>query len=173
MTPSTNPAAEAVKPKRSEHERMRRREQKKRARLRNPGKEAERHRIYRHDNAEKVQAYAIAKREADPELYRAHNLKSYLKRKAFPKSPARVECHRRASRRREIRRCKDQVALDLRVIARADAVVPRNLSRFTRGSIIALIASRIFSGHLPMRLTKAHGAAATAEVLGTQERSNG
>lgn len=146
---------------------------RRRTKERDAAKEAERHRIYRHDNAEKVHAYAIAKRETDPELYRAHNLKSYLKRKPFPKSPARVECHRRASRRREIRRCKDQAALDLRVIARADAVVPHDLSRFTRASVIALIAARIFTGHLPMRLTKAHGEAVTAEVLGTQERSNG
>lgn len=146
---------------------------RQRTKARDAAKEAERHRIYRHDNAEKVRAYAIAKREADPELYRAHNLKSYLKLKPLPKTPARAECHRRASRRREIRRCKDQDALDLRVIARADAIVQRDLSRFTRASIIALIVARIFTGHLPMRLTKAHGVAATAEVLGTQERCNG
>lgn len=162
---------------RTESQRVRQREYMREYRLRNKerdaAKEIERRRTYRHDNAERVNAMQADRRASNPDRYYGHNLKSYIKRKVRPKTPARVDCKARSSRRREIKRCKDQDALDLRVIARADAVVPRDLSRFTRASVIALIVARIFTGHLPMRLTKAHGEAATAEVLGQQERSHG
>lgn len=156
----------------AEHHKEYMRVYRQRTKKRDAGKEAERHRIYRHDNPEKVKAYAEGPRVADPERYYRHNLKSYLKRKPLPKSEARAECHRRASRRREIRRSKDPAALEARVAARAQAIVPVDLAPFTRASVIALIVSRIFSGHLPMRLTKSHADAAIEEVLGTQEQAN-
>lgn len=133
-----------------------------------PEKDAERCRRYRHDNHERVTELQRARRDANPDRYYLKNLKSYLKRKLLPKTEAVKECQRRHSRRREIKRCKDQVALDIRIIDRADAIVPAGLSRFTRASIIAVIAARVLTGHLPMRLTKAHGLAVTAEIIGKE-----
>lgn len=139
---------------------------RQRTKERDREKEAERHRIYRHDNPEKVKAYSAGPRKADPERYYLHNLKADLNRKPFPTSKARVEANRRALRRRGIRRSKNPAALEARVAARALALVPSDLAPFTRACVIALIISRIFSGHLPMKPTREQASAALADVLG-------
>lgn len=86
---------------------------------------------------------------------RAAQLKAWKQATGYKTPPknrteARVASERRKTRRRYIARAKDRQALDCRIAANIESVVPRTLPTEARTAVIAAMAEAIYTGELPI-----------------------
>ena len=150
---------------RTEEQRRKTREYKKRWRRENPEKYLEERRRYRRKTSEKRAFDRMLYRRANGEPLAKERLAAWAaanpeKAKAAAKRRRQSDKGKRKqairSRKKHISTCKDQAALKRRIVANVDAAIPKNINAELRGELRAMLVEAVYAGKLPIRIKSEH-----------------
>lgn len=126
----------------NEEQKAKNREAQRRYRAAHPELVAYKNFIYRQENRERIYETEKKWRAKNPERVAQH-------KKNQPRPPSRAKHNRKLY----LTRITDKLALEKRLIARANAEIPQSLPKTVKESVTSMLLERVYSAEISVRFT--------------------